>query len=427
MKPILFIAIACICLLFSCQEQKITNTEDYKTYIETQDISIKEGTLHKLQFWNARIKQDSTQIIALGKSAQEYATLFKTTGDITFLKKAEAVIRKATHKAYIGKDTYLRSLAHNLITQHRFKEAAVALQEAQRIAPNKRETHLMQFDVAMELGNYLTAETYLYLVTDFSDFNYLIRLAKWKDHIGNLDAAIHYMEQASDIVNRKKDTELQIWSYTNLGDYYGHAGRIKDSYAHYLKALQLDPYNAYAKKGIAWITYSHEKNPEEALRILDAIQKQHQSPDYFLLKAEIADYQSKYALKNEYLNSYFQSIQNPEYGDMYNTYTAEILLNEHKDYNTVIEIAQKEIENRPTPQSYDLLAYAYQQKGEYAKALAIAQKHIENKTYEPTVQFHLAEIYKANGLHDKVASIKKELLEASYELGPVTTRAIYNL
>lgn len=425
MKPILLLA--CVSLLFACQEQQITNTEDYKTYLEAQDVSMKQEALHKLQFWNSRIKQDSTQIIALGKSAQEYAMLFKTTGDITFLKKAESVIRKATNKAHIGKDTYLRSLAHNLITQHQFKEAAVALQEAQRIAPNKRETHLMQFDVAMELGNYPTAETYLYLVTDFSDFNYLIRLAKWKDYIGDLDAAIHYMEQATDIVDRKKDKELQIWSYTNLGDYYGHAGRIKDSYAHYLKALQLDPYNAYAKKGIAWITYSHEKNPEEALRILDAIQKQHQSPDYFLLKAEIADYQNKYALKNEYLNSYFQAVQNPSYGDMYNTYTAEILLNEHKDYDTVIEIAQKEIKNRPTPQSYDLLAYAYQQKGEYIQALAIAKKHIENKTHEPTIQFHLAEIYKANGLHNKVAVIKKDLLEASYELGPMTTRAIHNL
>ena len=90
-------------------------------------------------------------------------------------------------------------------------------------------------------------------------------------------------------------------------------------------------------------------------------------------------------------------------------------------------ISQKEIENRPTPQSYDLLAYTYQQKGDYKKALAIAEKHVANKTHEPVAQYHLAEIYKANGLYDRVVPIKKELLEASYELGPITTRAIKNL
>lgn len=419
--------IACICFLFACQEQKITDTQDYNVYLELQDATAKDEALHELKFWNPRIKQDSIQIIALGKSAQAYTTLFQITGDINSLKKAESTIRKLADKAYIGKDGYLRSLAHNLISQHRFKEAAQALQEAQDFLPNKRETHLMQFDVAMELGDYEAAKIYLESVLDFSDFNYLIRLAKWKDYRGDLDATIHYMEQAMAIVDRSANKPLQIWSYTNLADYYGHAGRIKDSYTYYLKSLKMDPNNAYAKKGIAWITYSREKNPEEALRILAAIQKQHQSPDYFLLKAEIAEYQNNPNLKEEYLNNYFEAIQIPGYGDMYNTYTAETLLNEGKAYDTAIQIAQKEIENRPTPQSYDLLAYTYQQKGEHTKALAIAEKHVVNKTHEPVAQYHLAEIYKANGLYDRVEPIKKELLEASYELGPITTRAIKNL
>ncbi len=417
----------CICFLYSCQKQQITDTKDYSIIPVNQNTITNKQSKKDLAFWNSRIKNDSMQIISLGKSAQQYTNLFQTTGNIENLKKAEITLQKAVQKAAIGKDGYLRSLAQNLISQHRFKEAQQALKNAEKIDKGKRATQLMQFDVAMELGNYKSAQNYLEKLTDFSDFNYLIRLAKWKDYTGDLDATIHFMERAMAIVNRSKNKELQLWTYTNLADYYGHAGRIKDSYDFYIKSLSIDPTNAYAKKGIAWITYSYEKNPEEALRILDAIQDYHQSPDYYLLKAEIADYQNHKNLKEKYIKAYFDAIQNPAYGDMYNAYTVEVLINERQDFDQALRIAEKEVNNRPTPLSYDLLAYVYQQKGEYQKALDIAEKHIIDKTYEPLAQYHLAEIYKANDLYDRVTPIKKELLEASYELGPMTTRAIKNL
>ncbi len=425
MKSIL--CIICICFLFACQEKQITDPEEYNTYLQHQDTSHKNRSKQHLHFWNTRIQQDSIQIIALGKSAQEYTALFETTGTIEFLKKAEIALQKAVANAHIGKDVYLRALAKNLISQHRFKEALHALANAEKFHPNKRATQLMQFDVAMELGNYENAQGYLNKLTDFSDFNYLIRLAKWKDYVGDLDGTIHYMERAKSIAEYSNNKALKIWTYTNLADYYGHAGRIKDSYQHYLKSLAIDPGNAYAKKGIAWIAYSHEKNPTEALRILQAIQKRHQSPDYFLLKAEIAEYQNDSIAQQKNIDTYFVAIQNPSYGSMYNTHTAEILLSQKERYDEALEIAQKEVANRPTPQSYDLLAYVYQQKGDYKKALAIAESYVADKTYEPLAQYHLAEIYKANGLHDRVQPIKKELLDASYELGPVTTNAIKNL
>ena len=48
--------------------------------------------------------------------------------------------------------------------------------------------------------------------------------------------------------------------------------------------------DAYAKKGIAWIVYSYEKNPDEALRILNSVTNTFFAPDYYLLKADIFEY-----------------------------------------------------------------------------------------------------------------------------------------
>ena len=68
------------------------------------------------------------------------------------------------------------------------------------------------------------------------------------DHNGDLDTTIRFMEKARDKAEASKNNGLMLWAYTNLADYYGHAGRIEDSYDHYLKTLRIDPENAYAKK-----------------------------------------------------------------------------------------------------------------------------------------------------------------------------------
>ncbi len=55
------------------------------------------------------------------------------------------------------------------------------------------------------------------------------------------------------------------------------------------------------------------------------------------------------------------------------------------------------------------------------------ENHVINKSYEPETIFHLAQIYKANGLTSKVKPLKKELLESSFELGPLTTNKVIQL
>ncbi|WP_299245323.1 hypothetical protein [uncultured Aquimarina sp.] len=418
-----------VILIISCQEKEtsITNPKDYAIYLKKQDNkTVKEAT-KRLQFWNAKIKEDSLQITALAPVAAAYTELFQSTGDIKFLKLAEKVLVKSAEVAAIGKSGHLLALAHNYISQHRFIEAKEAAQGAYLLKTNIKASEMVLFDVSMELGEYENAHKYLERIANQSDFNFLIRLAKWNDYKGNLDATIRNMEKAKQIAESSKKEGLLLWSYTNLADYYGHAGRIKESYNHYLKALAIDPSNAYAKKGIAWIIYSYEKKPVEALAILDEITSNYQSPDYFLLKAEIAEFQKEDITKKVYLKMYEQAVKDERYGFMYNIHNALLLAEEYKKFDQALDIAEEEIRNRPTPQSYDLKAYILNLKGDHKKALDIAQKHLLNKTFEPEANYHIAEIYKANDMKDAIVPIKEELLESGYELGPIIFRKIQGL
>ncbi len=409
------------------EETTITNPEDYAVYLTKHNNQTRKEAKEKLQFWNSRIKADSLQITALAPAATAYTELFHSTGDIAYLKLAEKALTKSVDVAAIGKSGYLLALAHNYISQHRFIEAKEAAQGAYLLKTNSEETEMVLFDISMELGEYENAEKYLQKIANQSDYNFLIRLAKWNDYKGNLDATIRNMEKALKIAENGKKKGLQLWSYTNLADYYGHAGRIEESYDHYLKALAIDPSNAYAKKGIAWIVYSYEYKPEEALKILDAVMSDYQSPDYFLLKAEIAGFQKNDTVKKINLIKYYNSVKDNRYGIMYNTHTALLLAEEYGEYDKALVIAEEEIQNRPTPQSYDLKAYILNLKGDHKEALTIAENYIVHKTFEPLANLHIAQIYKANNLSEKVSPIIEELMDSSYELGPVISKELMNL
>ncbi|RAJ16852.1 tetratricopeptide repeat protein [Olleya aquimaris] len=427
MNTKLYMLLFVILMASSCSEKNktITNPEDYNQYLTLQTNTETKNATEDYNFWNTKLELAPNQFPYLSKIADAESRLFKSTGDIEKLIDAEKTLLQLNEHTQYNSAGNLRALARNYISQHRFNEALEILKKAENNGENLKGTQKMLFDVHMELGNYQLAKNYLETVKDFSDFGYLIRLSKWSDHKGDLASAIKYLEKATTIAESSKLEGLIEWSYTNLADFYGHDGQIENSYNHYLKALALNPDDAYAKKGIAWIVYSYEKNTTEANRILDSLTKLHNAPDYLLFKAEIAEYDNDEVSKNQYLNAYFDAIDNPNYGDMYNVYSSKILAETNS--KKAIELAQIEVDNRPTPLSYDLLAWSYFKDGNTTEALNIVENHVVGKTFEPEAQYHIAEIYKANGKQNEVTKLKKELQEASYELGPLTAQVINQL
>ena len=421
------ITILVVAVFFGCQEkaEKITDSNDYDKYLSTHHTPSKDAVEKELQFWQTRFNNDSTHLMEMGRLSGIHASLFGNTGDISELKTSEKLIKKSIDVAARNKDSYLRSLAHNYISQHRFKEAQVLLDSAYLYPDNRKETEMMLFDVAMELGEYDRADTLLGKIKDTQDFNYLIRLAKWSDHNGNLDAAIKYLEQAKQIAETRDNRGFKLWIYSNIGDFYGHAGRLEDAYNSYLKTLELEPDNHYAKKQLAWMVYAAEKNTKEANRILDSLMVNHKAPDYYLLKAEIAEYEGNSSEVKKQNAMFLKAAQDSNYGAMYNTYL--INLYAETEPEQALKLAAMEINNRATPETYQLLGYAQLKAGHKEAALKTIEEYVIGKTEEPKALFHAALIYKANGMDDKVAALKEELMGASYELAPVTAKEIDKL
>ncbi|MDX1666199.1 MAG: hypothetical protein R3350_03170, partial [Saprospiraceae bacterium] len=264
-------------------------------------------------------------------------------------------------------------------------------------------------------------------VDDKRSFAYLIRLSKIQDQDGDLNGAIASMETAMEIARTSKKSGLYHWALANLGDMYGHDGQVEKSYRTYLKVLSLDPGYYHALSGIAWIAYSHDRNLQAAESIAEYLLEVKQHPDPYLLLAEIAAYRNDTDREEQYIRQFVNSAEKEINGNMYHAHLARIHAEHFEDFTESTGYVVQELDNRPTPQSYDLLAWNYYCRGQTDKALEVARTKVEGATYEPDALYHLGVIYQAAGQTDMARRYLEEAREARFELGPVTARDIDRL
>jgi tetratricopeptide (TPR) repeat protein len=80
--------------------------------------------------------------------------------------------------------------------------------------------------------------------------------------------------------------------------------------------------------------------------------------------------------------------------------------------------------NRPTAESYYLLSKAYWKSGHTDLALQTAQAFVENKCFEPDVQYYLGMLYQQSGNKAKARHYLLEAAGSAVELGPRHAAAI---
>lgn len=416
---------AIISILFSCSHKNtIASHQDYDQYLESGLVNESAEKVKKeISFWDERLKKDTGSYGNMLELARYYLSLFKLTGNVEILEKGDSLLKRSSAKLNNTDPNILFSISQSSITRHQFKQAAFYNDAAGKVNAPLYTVTLLQFDVDMELGHYADAEKRLASIKDKTSFDYLIRKAKFTDHKGDLNHAILLMEEALGKV-KGKNKGLQSWAQSNLADMYGHAGRVEESYKGYLDVLALDPSNLYCLKGIAWIAYSHDHNPEEAKRILHFILSQTKMPDLKLVLAQIAEYENKPGEKKQLLEEFISDVSAPGYGDMYNKYLIHIYSDVMPDTAKALMLAEKELKNRFTPETCDWMAWAKYREGNIDEAFKIAKSYVYGQCFEPHTMLHTAFIYAAAGKKAEAKALLNECEKSSFELGPVLTAEV---
>ncbi|MBL0740751.1 tetratricopeptide repeat protein [Chryseolinea lacunae] len=412
-------------LLLSCsekREQDITHRADYAPYLAPRADASLQQCNEEITFWKNKQQRTPDSETCRLRLAGLLSSRFMLTGDIEDVFVSDSLYQSVLASSGNENASVHRALAANAITQHQFGEAYQQIQKALAIGEGKAASLFMLVDVNLELGDYDGAQRALNKIATRNLFPYIVRKAKIKDHEGDLDSAIVLMETA--LVKAKDNASLLLWTQSNLADMYGHAGRVEEAYRLNLAILETNPDYDYALKGIAWIAFSHDHRYAEARSIALYINSKRATPDMHLLLAKIADAENNMEEKMKELRVFYSLATSPRYGDMYNKYLALVEVEEFSNPAKTIALAQREIHNRPTPQSYDLLAWGYYHDGKFAEALQVAEDFLVDKTFEPDVLYHLGMIYEANGQHGKGSDYLNRAKESSFELGPVVAKKI---
>ena len=419
-----YLIIFLIFFLASCAEEKrqVTKWEDYASYLENTRVVSNDPIQDEINFWQDRLEKNRHDEASLVKLAGLHSELFKSTGLVHHILLSDSLYQVALKQSPQGSVAVYHSLSSNAISQHKFQSAKIYADKALSLKDKKAASLFILVDVSLELGDYAQANRILQHFTNRSSFAYLIRKAKIEDHEGRLDSAILYMEKAN--VRIKGNKSLSQWTLSNLGDMYGHAGRIEDAYQAYLKVLRANPTDDYALKGIAWIALSHDKNTLHAKDIVNVLASRKHMPEAHLILAEIAELEGHKTKKSDHLKKFKYLVSVPAYKTMYHKYLAVLEAEDFNNADACVAIANEEIINRPTPQSYDLLAWGYYHQKKFKKALAISSRRVGNQTFEPEAYYHLGMIYLANGYKEQARHYLLEALESEFELGPSITKKI---
>jgi tetratricopeptide (TPR) repeat protein len=305
--------------------------------------------------------------------------------------------------------------------------AAQLLDTAFQMGDDKKLTVLQMSDAALECGLMTQCKRYLNMYPDKKSFEYLSRKAKITDKEGDLGAAIEWMKKAMEQMEQQHDADLLCWVKTNLADYYSHHNEIKKALELYREALATDPEYYHALKGMAWIAFSHDRNTAAATEILQYLAAVHPVPDYDLLLAEIAEHKNDISSKEKYINSFLGKTTGTEYGGMYNKYLFALYADELGDAKKAMNIAEAEINNRPTPEAYSWLSWAKYKSGDIDQAYQIQRLWVEGKCFEPDAVWRMAVICKEKGEAKKARQYMNEVKSSLFELGPSFEKKLNNI
>jgi tetratricopeptide (TPR) repeat protein len=415
MNKLLLIVLLSSAALIGCTTKKenVANLKDFEFAIQSVDHEGLQNCNEEISFWRTKQSANPSDTY-VSKMGGAFAKRFAFTGDIEDIFTSDSLYKQVL-KYDSNRTGAYQAMAVNCITRHEFRKARKYIEKALEIGDSKAASLYTLFDINMELGDIAGAKFAISKFENKNAFAYVIREAKIDDQEGRLDMAIEKMEKAFERI--KYDPSLFAWTLSNLGDMYGHAGRVNDAYQAYLAVLKKNPAHDFALKGIAWIALSHDHNTALAKQIVSELAKRKEMPDMHLLLAKIAEQENNLSEKNTQLQLFTQKASEVKYGDMYNKYLALLEAEEFKNPRKTVEIATVEINNRPTPQSYDLLAWGYYHNDQKEKALEVAQQFVEGKTFEPEALYHLGVIYK-NIDEEKSRDFLKEASMSSFELGP---------
>ncbi len=404
--------IAILFLFASCKNEKkpIVSAVFIDSLITNYNDSASRNAIEaELQFWKGRIIPGNPGLTNELKYAGALVQRFQSQGTIEDLITADSILHNSS-KAFNNSEAGLvLALVRNNILQHRFNDADTLFQEAKKIGLKKYESAAIGFDVLFELGFYSLAENELKKIANANDYGYNFRHAKMAHYKGELDTAIAAMQRAGEL--SQNIIALKQAALSNQADLNLHNGNLQEAHGLYVESIRLDASDLHSIMGLGWIALVNDKNDSLAEKIFRFVQSKTKAPDVIFKLMQVADARGDSALQKKQADQFVETVTTPAYGNMYNKYLLELYTGILNEPAKAEALAQKELTNRSTPQTYAWYMWALHCNNKKAEAAKIYQQHVSGKPLEGLELFWMGKYMQAL---DKGYNAK-EFFKAAYK------------
>ncbi len=330
----------------------------------TELARISEG----IAFFEARAASDPVDNIARRQLINRYGERFALGADFDDVARAEALARQVLVGSPAPARDHAR-LAAVLLMQHRFAESLQAANAAFEADAGSPEALGARFDAALAVGHYADALATLRQLPP-REVATEARWVGWHLVAGNTAAARATQERVCQALDRAAAPPVtRAWCLTELGRQAAEpaaAARIFGA------ALALLPGYRGALEGLASLALEAGRHAEAAALYRDILSGAH--PDLYRRLAEaergLGNAAEATRLEQEFRRmvsgSAQEALQAPEI-------VAALLDEGPPAHDEALAVALREVERRPTLESWALLAEVHQARGEVASAGAASR------------------------------------------------------
>jgi tetratricopeptide (TPR) repeat protein len=408
------------CLLLSLfagacrqQEKRVVSDGFIDSLLTHYPIAaIAVANVDEMHFWESRIKPALPGYVDESRYAGGLAMDFRFFGEIDSLRKADSILLKVDRDFNHKEASADLGLMAHCLTEHRFMQADSLLLRAKSLGLRPNESLTASFDVDFELGRYSAAQIELNSLRSPDDYGYFFRRSKM-DHLkGSLDSAIRDMEKAADLSG--SNVYLKGVSLANAGDLYIHSGDLPAAGRLYRKCILLNSADFHSLMGLGWIALVHDHNHSLAARIFRFVAAKNGLPDPLFKLAQMPD--SVVAMQGAV--SFAQRAADTRYGRMYDKYLIQLYTGILHDPARAEVMANDELNNRATPQTYAWYAWALFVNGKKQEAYGVFEQHVSGQPLEGLELYWMGKMMKGLDKGYNAQAFFKAAYETRYDLGP---------
>jgi len=373
----------------------------------------RDGLATTIAALEQRLQAEPDNAKAAARLAEALVRQARATSNGGLAVRAEAALRTALQAGpnYEAQ----RMLGTVLASQHRFREAIAAAEQARAMEPADAWNEGVIGDAHLELGEYEAAfDAFDRMVQRRPTAAAYARASYARELQGDLAGALRLMQMAAEATT-SHDPESQAWHYAQLGDLYFQMGRLSDAEREYGRADFTFNGHPHAIAGLARVDAARG-DLAAALARYASLEAKGALPEHLARMAEIEQALGRpdAARRHFALAEQGWRTDSPEPAHL-----ARLIARDRARGKDALAIAEKAAVMRQDIFTMDAVAWAAFQAGDLARAQDAAARALRTGTCDRSLLYHAAAIAAAAGDRARARDLATRALEGNPTFDPL--------